>query len=153
MARKYIAVEYDSETRQHMKRWCEANGFDLAYGYNGEPRNPNDFDFHTTVFYSINEADPKQPNGKHALDKSRAVPVGFKLLGENEDIPVIQLAEEGYLKHLRDHFKRLGLRDKWDNYIPHMSLSYSRDKVDFSQLTLPTFSLYFDKLVVEDIEV
>jgi len=152
MARKYIAVEYDSETQQNMKQWCEVNGLDLACGYNGEQRDPNDFDFHTTVFYSINEADPKQSNGKHKLDRYRAVPTGFKLLGENEDIPVLQLAEEGYIKHLREHFKRLGLRDRWDNYIPHMSLSYSRTKVDFNGMALPSFPLYFDKLVVRDIE-
>lgn len=152
MSKKYIAVLYDNQTQEKLREWCIQNGFDLSCNYSGEAQDPNDFDFHTTVFYSTNEADPRRHDGEYKVEQSRVTPVGFKMLGEQQNVPVIQLAVTGYLKHLRDHFKRLGFEDKWDDYIPHISVSYAVDRpVDISSIELPTFPIFFDKLVVRDI--
>lgn len=151
--KKYIAVIYDNETQLRLRQWCAENHIDLTYSYSGQKQPAEAFEFHTTIFYSINDSDPMLPNGINKTPQSPVTPIGFEVLGEQRRIPVIYLESSGYVQHLRQHFSSLGFEDKWDDYQPHISLSYSPDNdVDIDHLILPRFPLIFDKLEISDID-
>lgn len=148
ISKKYVAVIYDDESQRKLRQWCQENGFDLTKSYNGSDQSADDFDFHTTVSYSVNEVSMK--NETIPLTHGEAFPVKFKLLGDNEDIPVLVVSSPG-LTDIRDEFERRGLKDKWPDYIPHISLSYVRKNYDLKGLKLPDFRMNFGRLTIEDI--
>lgn len=153
MAPKYIAIIYDPETQQNMRNWCKDNGFDLSVSYGGSTQDPEEFKFHTTVFYAINEIEDFHEDAGYNLIESHEVnPMMFSMLGENQDIPVLKLEAEGALTTLRAKYENMGMKDKWDNYIPHISLSYAKSPRDLSELPFPDFKLRFNKVIVEDIQ-
>jgi hypothetical protein len=147
--RKYVAVVYDEETQAKLRDWCMENGFDLSKSYGGMDQNPDEFEFHTTVFYSENEVAMK--NEILPLTRGEAFPSKFKLLGENNDIPVL-LISSADLNDIRDEYERKGLKDKWPDYLPHISLSYVRKDYDLSGLKLPEFRMKFGELKIADID-
>jgi hypothetical protein len=147
-SRKYVAVVYDQETQRKLREWCEKNGFDLTKKYNGEDQSSKDFDFHTTVFYSVNDVSMK--NRVLPLSHGEAFPQAFKLLGENKDIPVLVVSSSD-LNDLRDFYENEGLEDRWPDYVPHISLSYARKDYDLTGLKLPDFRMRFGELKIEDI--
>lgn len=147
LKRKYIAVIYDKETQEKLQEWCEDNGFDLSKSYKGD--NVSSFVFHTTVFHSKNKVNLENKNVK--MSYGEAFPKNFKLLGENNDIPVL-VVNSPDLKDLRDVYESMGLEDEWPSYIPHISLSYVRKKYDLSNLKLPEFRMKFGELKIEDID-
>jgi hypothetical protein len=148
-SRKYVAVIYDDESQRKMREWCQANGFDLTKKYNGEDQSPEDFDFHTTVFYSVNEVIMR--NETVRLDPTEVTINGIKLLGENKDIPVLTIEPSGGIMNLRNYYEGLGLKDQWPDYIPHISLSYVRKDYDLTGLKLPDFTMTFGEVKIEDI--
>jgi hypothetical protein len=148
MNRKYVAVIYDDESQQQLRAWCEENGFDLTKSYSGEDQNAEDFEFHTTVSYSVNEVAMK--NETLPLTHGEAFPVKFKLLGDENDIPVLVVSSPD-LNDIRDEYERRGLKDKWPDYIPHISLSYVRKDYDLTGVKLPNFTMKFGYLKIEDI--
>lgn len=146
--RKYVALVYDDESQRKLRAWCEENGFDLTKTYSGKDQESTDFVFHTTVFYSINEVAIK--NEVIPLTHGEAFPVKFKLLGDENDIPVLVISSPG-IKDIREEMVRRGLMDKWPDYIPHISLSYVRKAYDFRGMKLPDFRMNFGHLKIEDI--
>jgi 2'-5' RNA ligase len=150
MNKKYVAIYYNSSTQERLRTWSERNGFDLSVKYDGSKQNPSNFYFHTTIFYSQNEVDLRNKviyNEKEDL----VIPTGFDLLGPNKDIVVLKLAYVGELKQLREYYERLGLKDQWDSYKPHISVSYDRKPRNLNDLELPLFSLAFDRIIIEDL--
>lgn len=145
MEKKYIAVQYNPETQRKMRDWCKANGFPLNIKYDGTLQRESDFDFHTTIFFSTS---------KHVIANQRmktipqvVKPVGFKLLGENLDIPVLMVESAG-VAHLRNMYEtQFGMKDAWPDYIPHASLSYARSP-DYSISSLPSFDLVYDEIKI-----
>lgn len=153
MARKYVAIIYDLETQINMRNWCHDNGFDLSQGYGGVPQNPEDFEFHTTVFYPINEVDePHEDPGYNLIETREVIPMKFGMLGENQDVPVLKLELCSTIAILRKKYEDMGMQDKWDNYVPHISLSYAKSPRDVSKLQFPNFKLKFNRVTVEDIK-
>jgi 2'-5' RNA ligase len=148
--RKYVAVQYDKESQEKLRDWATKNGFDLSVKYNGEAQDPKEFDFHTTIFYSINEVNLR--NKEQKLKPTEVFITGIKFLGENKDIPVLGVDVSGGIKYLRQHFEDLGLKDQWPSYQPHISLSYAKEAKDITNIKLPDFRPKYDKLVIEDIE-
>lgn len=148
--RKYVAVQYDDESQKKLREWAERNGFDLSVKYNGDEQDPKDFDFHTTIFYTTNEV--RLRNEASRLDPTEVKITGIKFLGENEDIPVLTISPSGGILNLRKYYEDLGLEDQWPSYQPHISLSYSKEKVDTSKMKLPDFKPVFDRLTIEDIK-
>lgn len=148
--RKYVAVKYDKESQDKLREWAIKNGFNLSVKYDGEAQDPEDFDFHTTVFYSTNEV-----NLRNRVIKTKPTEVtitGIKFLGEDKDVPVFAIEAKDGIKELREYFENLGLEDKWPSYQPHISLSYAKEKVDTSKIKLPNFKPKYDKLIIEDIK-
>jgi 2'-5' RNA ligase len=150
LSRKYVAVQYDEESQKKLRDWAELNGFDLSVNYNGEPQDPKEFDFHTTIFYSTNEVNMN--NKSDRIDPTEVTIIGIKFLGEEEDIPVLTISLSDGIKNLRTYYENLGLKDQWASYQPHISLSYAKNKLDVSKIKLPNFQPIFDKIVVKEIE-
>lgn len=146
--RKYIAIVYDGETQENLRNWCKENGFDLSKSYGGKDQKPEDFEFHTTVFYSENEM--KLKNETVPLTKGEAFVSKFKLLGPDKNIPVLVI-DSPDIKDIRAHYEQLGLKDKWPDYIPHISLSYVRKDYDLNNMKLPEFRMKFGTLKIENI--
>lgn len=148
--RKYVAVQYDEESQKKLRDWAESNGFDLSVKYNGEDQDPQDFDFHTTIFFTTNEVNLR--NAEIKQSPTEVLITGIKFLGENEDIPVLTVSVSGGIKYLRKYYEDLGLEDQWPSYQPHISLSYAKQKVDVENIKLPIFRPKYDRLVIKDIE-
>ena len=149
--KKYIAVQYDPNTQDRLREWCNDNGFDLAVGYGGEPQDPKQFDFHTTIFYTSNEIDylGEEP-GYELPEVYKATPIKIEMLGEDKNIPVLLIKYDSMIKELREKYEDLGLEDKWPDYKPHISLSYAKTDIDTSNMKLPTFDLNYDYVKVEN---
>lgn len=150
MARKYVAIIYDDATQQNLRNWATDHGFDLGYGYSGEPKDPNEYQFHTTVFFTSNDVDHYEPPYK-LIETHHVDPIGFGMLGMENDIPVMKIDVSGALAMLRKQYESLGYQDQWDQYVPHISLSYARKPVDMSNMTVPSFPLTFNNVKVEDL--
>lgn len=150
MKRKYVYVSYDKKSQEKLRKWCLDNGFDLSIKHSGEKQNPDDFNFHTTVLYSVNETDLK--DGIIDVTRDNKVFItGMKHLGENLDVAVLLVMSPG-LSSLRKMFEAKGLIDYWSAYLPHITVSYSTEIKDISSIALPDFTVEFDQLIIEDLE-
>jgi len=146
--RKYISITYDGATQTKLRAWCMENGFNLGVKWDGTLQNIGEFQFHTTIFHSINPVFLK--NGDKEIF-GKAFGKGFKLLGENHDIPVLML-ESHDIQQVRWHFEQLGFEDEWPTYVPHVSLSYDRSvSYDLHDLEVPDFELKFNRVSIQDI--
>jgi hypothetical protein len=150
LKRKYVSVIYDQPSQKKLRDWCIKNGFDLTKSYDEKDQNEKDFEFHTTIFYTTNEVSIK--NETINLTPIEVTIDDIKFLGENEDIPVLTLSNSSDIMKLRKHFEGLGLKDQWPTYLPHISVSYSKEHVDITKIKIPTFKPKFDRIVIQDIE-
>lgn len=147
--KKYVAVQYDAATQKKLRKWAEDNGFDLSTKYDGTKQDPEDFDFHTTIFFTSSEHDI--PNYiKTIAPSGSAKVVDIMMLGVNNDIPVLKI-ESPIVLRLRKHFEdAYGMEDEWPEYKPHVSISYSKNLPDMNSVKLPTFELTFNQVKVDD---
>lgn len=150
MNRKYVHVTYNKETQERLREWCIKNNFNLTSRYYGEVQNIEDFIFHTTILYSLNETDLKDDIIEISKD-NKVYATGIKYLGEDLNIPVLTVKSDA-LQALRELFELKGLIDFWPTYLPHISISYERQTRDLSNIKLPDFDLVFDQLIIEDLE-
>ena len=146
---KYVAVQYDEATQRKLRAWAEENGFDLSTKYDGTKQDPKDFDFHTTIFFTTtlhqipNHTKVIAPGGSAKV-------VDIMMLGVNNDIPVLKI-ESPMVARIRKHYEdTYGMKDQWDEYKPHVSVSYSKDLPDMDKVKLPTFELTFNEIKVDD---
>lgn len=149
--RKYVSVQYDNTTQHNLRRWASAAGFDLTKTYNGGDQPEESFDFHTTIFYTTTRH--VLPNGIINIGMKTARVSGFKMLGKENDIPVLSL-EMDYdnpIGRIRKYYENVGLEDEWPFYQPHVSLSYAKQDPCPVPNHLPEFDLVFDSIVVRDI--
>lgn len=144
--RKYVCLQFDSESNKKLKEYAESNGFDLSKNYNGENQDPSDFDFHITIFYTSSEHDTQE--GEYKIKPFQVVFEKFDLFGENKDVPVLKVKLTDDLLEVRERFEMMGYKDKWGEYKPHMSLSYAPyKKVDIS---MPDFPVTATKIIIEN---
>lgn len=150
--RKYIAAIYNEETQANMRKWCADNGFDLTKSFGDKDIKPEEFKFHTTIFYS--ESIHNIANEQRKLDKPFAVkPFAFDLLGPEKDVPVLKVDGHKLYKEREYYESEFDMRDKWASYLPHVSLTYVRNSAtDFSKIKLPKFKLWVDQIDIEDID-
>lgn len=148
MNKKYISIVYDSITQMLLREWCAANDFDLSFKYSGARQDSSVYEFHTTIIYSKNVSDI--PDSVFELPARKVTPIGFDILGEQREIPVLLLEEKSLLS-IKSYYESLGLIHFYPDFKPHISLSYEDKKYSLSNLKLPEFELFFDKLIVEDI--
>lgn len=146
---KYVAVQYDEATQRKLRKWAKENGFDLTTKYDGTKQNEEDFDFHTTIFFTTSKHDI--PNRKHTIaPPNSAKVVDIMMLGANNDIPVLKI-ESLAISRLRKYYEdTYDMKDAWPEYKPHVSVSYSKDLPDMKKVKLPTFELTFNEIKVDD---
>lgn len=146
---KYVAVQYDKQTQRKLMAWAKDNGFDLETKYDGTKQNEDDFDFHTTIFFTTSKHN--LPNHTKTITPSgTAKVVDIMMLGVNNDIPVLKI-ESPMVLQLRKHYaETYGMEDQWPEYKPHVSISYSKNLPDMNKVKLPTFELTFDEIKVDD---
>ena len=149
---KYIALYCDEETSQKLREWCDSNGFDLTKSYDGKELEPGEFKFHSTIWHTTSKHHLE--NGKTKITPVRAEIKSFECLGENNDIPVLKLKSDELVELREKYQSEYNMEDQWPDYKPHVSLSYDRrDYTDeLNRLTLPDFDVYYDTLVIDDIQ-
>jgi len=145
-AKKYIEVLYSPVSQGYLMQYCLDNGFDITYKHSGRRCEPEDFTFHSTVWFTTNEAEIS--NGVTPLVIDDIIPVGFALFGENQNVLVLEIESER-LRKVREEFGELyGLEDEWPDFRPHISLSY-RYQGELPDVDLPDG----DQLVVDNLRV
>lgn len=145
--RKYVAVQYDEATQRKLREWAKQNGFDLTKKYDGSAQAEEDFDFHTTIFFTTSEHDIPNHMKTIAPGGSSKV-VDITMLGDK--IPVLKI-ESPMVQRIRKHYEETyGMKDQYPEYIPHVSVSYSKDLPDMKKVKLPTFELTFNQIKVDD---
>lgn len=144
--KKYVCVEFTTDTNNRLRNYCLKNGFDLSVNYEGDKQDPKDYKFHTTIFFTTTKHDDKDEVIK--LNKFELIPTRLDLLGPDKDVPVLKLNMNDELNNLREIFIKKGYRDSWDNYIPHISLSYNRQQYNLSNIELPTFPIVVNELKI-----
>lgn len=143
--KKYIALQVSAGSSAKLTAWAKRLGFDLSIGFNEQPITK--FNFHTTVFFSDNETYLR--NGLFPIQAIELVPTGWKILGENT--PVLLLQKTDQLTNLRRIYENMGLYDKWPEWIPHISVSYNwNGKPATTKLGLPDFKITADSIKVEN---
>ena len=147
-SKKYVCLHFDEKTNASLRAYAKSNGFNLKVGYKGQEQSEDDFDFHITVYYTWNRL--KAPEINEKIEEFTVTPDRLKLLGENHDIPVLKVKNDGGIKAIRDWFTQLGYKDKWPTYQPHISLSYEKQKYNVSGMSLPDFPLTVVNLTVKN---
>lgn len=151
-ARRVVSLHADEATQEKLRTWAEDAGFDLGWNYDGWPIDPQWFRFHVTLIATKNEVeieDRWQPIGPLTVS-----PAGFAVLGADRRVPVLELSNNDKLTAMRQFFiDAFGAEPTFDEYRPHISLSYKWDGApDLSKLSPPSFPLTFDALVVAMLE-
>ena len=146
---KYIAVQYNEATQKKLREWAKKNGFDLTVNYDGTSQPEEDFDFHTTIFFTTSKHDLKS-EVMNLDEPGTAKVVDIMMLGVNNNIPVLKV-ESLDIYGIRKYYENQhGMKDAWPEYKPHVSLSYSTDLPDMSKVKPPKFQLVFDKIKIAD---
>jgi hypothetical protein len=155
LEKKYVAVQYDTATQVKLRQWCIENGYDLTVDIDGSEQRMEDFDFHTTVFFTTNRFRASWRGEFKMLHAPyEAFVVGFEYLGEEENVPVLKV-ESPNLWAIRDYFEDYGLEDAWDEWKPHISISYAGKHggvLPPEPMTLPIFPLLFDTYHIKKAE-
>jgi hypothetical protein len=122
LEKKYIEVQYDAVTQGYLREYCAENGFDLSIKFDGSKQNPEDFDFHSTVWFTTTEHRLK--NGTSPTNiMARAK--NFALFGEKENILVLELDSED-LHALRELYGFAhDMEDMYPDYRPHITVCYN----------------------------
>lgn len=158
LEKKYIEVTYDDETQNRLRDYCNQNGFDLSIKFSGSKQDPEDFDFHSTVWFTTTEH--RLQNTSKKTRPFEVKPTGFELFGPKENI-LVMLVEggnfidgkgvDGYdaLQQLRDHYElRHGMEDEWPDFRPHITVCYNYDG-GIPDVALPDFPLVADTLNIK----
>lgn len=143
--KKYVALYFDKETIDNLRKYAKDNYFDLSIAYDKSEINEEDFEFHTTIFYTTNEVVLK--NGIYEINPIEASVESLDLLGHEKDIPVLKL-DNGFLP-VRHAFEKLGLKDEWPSWVPHVTLSYKYNSIE---KRVPTFKIRATHVVIRDQE-
>jgi hypothetical protein len=131
---KYIEIQYSEGAQEFLREYCQENGFDLEVKFNGKSQAPEDFDFHTTVWFTANAV--ILPNSSKSININDIEPKGFTLFGPESNILVMEIDSE-QIRSVRDAFgTEYGLQDTYPDYRPHITMSYSYQG-DLPQIELP----------------
>jgi hypothetical protein len=158
LEKKYIEVLYDGPTQARLAAYCVEHGFDCTQTHSGRKVAPEDFGFHTTVWFTTTEH--QIPNQSRATRPFTVTPTGFELFGEDQNTLVLLVEGGSYvdrkmpddydaLMNIRNSFGRThGMDDQWPAFRPHISLSYVHEG-DVLDVPLPDFPLVVNHLNVK----
>jgi 2'-5' RNA ligase len=128
----------------------------LTKSYSGGEISPEEFDFHTTMFYSVEPPTSPIPNGHSKVRPLTLTVKGIDLFGPNKNIPVLVMEPSAELLEVRKYIaEKHGLFDSWPEYKPHLTISYNYTggpiPMDVVQDIIDT-PVQYDTLVVSDIK-
>jgi hypothetical protein len=144
---KYIALICDEATQKNLRNYCKENNFNLEKSHDEQDQSPEDFEFHTTIFFTNslhkleNKEEPVNP-------KITAKSVKLEVFGSNNDVPVLKISGSAISEMRKYYENTYNMTDEWPDFKPHISLSYDRKPYNVDDIELPTFPLVFDKLVI-----
>lgn len=145
LEKKYIEVQYEPVTQGYLRDYCLNNGFDLSLRFDGSQQDPEDFDFHTTVWFTTSEH--RLENSQTEIDIS-VKPKGFALFGELKNVLVLEVQSDE-LQHIRDDFgDRYNMTDQFLDYRPHITMCYNYSG-PLPEVNLPDFDLQANLLKVK----
>jgi len=136
----YIEMEVNADSKLLIKKYCEENNI------------PTNSDYHCTLIYS------KKPfKGIIEIPNLSVVTKPIKLVRfDNEDEGIYALAlklDSEELKELHKFLmKKYNFKYDYDEYIPHITLSYKAKDIDIKNLPLPNFEIVLDKINVEPLD-
>lgn len=156
---KYIEVVYDEPTQVRLAAYCEENGFDCTQTWSGRRVEPEQFGFHTTLWWTTTKHGIS--NKSKSIQPFRVEPVGFDLFGPKRNILVMLVRGGDYidrpmrdpeydaLLNLRNGFgNTYKMQDGWPDYKPHISLSYVHEG-DIPDVPLPDFEMVADVMNID----
>ena len=134
--KKYIEVIYSPESQGYLLQYCLDNNFDLTSSWNGRLITPEEFQFHTTIWYTANEV--QITNGTTSVIINDIKPTGFTLFNENGLSILVLEIESEQLRFIRTAFgEQYGLHGTFPVYTPHITLSYRYKQEHLPQVDLP----------------
>lgn len=145
--RLIFALYPNAATIKSLQEYANANNLDTKTPFSKDVP----FSFHCTLVTSKNEIDIANSKTKAILSRDiKVYPEKMICLGNTKPIPCIKLSDddraiEGIRFMVLRQYK---LIDTYDNYIPHVSMSYSGalTKEQIEALPLPTFPIVFDSI-------
>ena len=143
--KKYVEIVYDEMTQNWLRHYCMSHNLDLTVESSGGIQDPEDFEFHSTVFYSTSYHSAE--NTTYDINVSDVVPTHFSLFGEEQNILVIEVQSE-QLNTIRHSFEIKGYQDEWPDYKPHITLCYDY-RGDLPEFELPDFNMSADVLKIK----
>ncbi len=147
--KKFVGLDLDQTSQTSLRQWCADNGFDLTTSYSGNPQKAEEFKFHITVFFTTSMHDTT--TGTFSIKPFQLNLDHFELLGKDKNIPVIKVTPNDELLKKREMFERMGYKDEWPSYLPHISLSYNKLQIpDIKTLKLPDFKVMVDTINTKD---
>lgn len=145
LERKYIEIQYNTATQQFLRGYCEDNGFDLGFDFNGKPADPNNFNFHSTVWFTTSKHQLENKTFKY---NDVVSPVGFNLFGEDKNVLVLEI-KSVKLNTVRYHYaKTYNMKDEWPDFKPHITLTYKYEG-ELPDIALPDQNLVADILKIK----
>lgn len=149
MTGTYSAVTYDSNTRELLYDWCRKNGI---------PNLVSIESLHTTIIYSKNKIDKSNEIHIGAADLKllnwEIRGIGFDVFKSGEDDVLVLLLKADDLEALHDRFIAHGATHDFENYVPHVTLSYSlTSDFDLGKLYPPSFNLVPATVYTEDLDL
>ena len=143
--KKYIEIVYDPVTQGYLREYCLNHGFDLTTSFDGDTQSPEDFDFHTTVWFTTTEH--SMENGSQTIDVT-VEPSGFDLFGEDENTLVLLVSGKS-LTDIREYFgNEYGMEDEWPDFTGHITLTYNHNGA-IPNISLPDIDLVADTLNIK----
>lgn len=154
-AKKFVCLVLEDKSQELLRHWCHDRGLDLSKDYDGNDQDPSRFEFHCTVSYSENPSFIE--TGTKEIERVPMFGDKIGFLGASDTgkpaVPVIHLMKTPELLNIRTIFEGIGLKDKWPEWKPHISLSYNyKPGVDLDDVDPPDFPFYADKIKIEDIK-
>lgn len=135
----YAGVRFDDTTADDLLKYIEDNNI------------PNSVkDFHSTLLFSRKHLPKYMPitYDKPLMGK----PTEVTNLGDDKTI-VIKFDAPELKKRHKKLMKEHGGTWDYDDFIPHVTLSYDAKRVDVSKLTTPKFSIKIVKEYLEPLEI
>ena len=133
--KKYIEVQYSAVSQGYLREYCLDNGFDITVSFSGKKIDPDNFDFHSTVWYTTSAHVIENYSEEVNIDDIR--PKGFALFGPDKNVLVLEI-ESDKLNEIRETIgDEYGMQDEYPEFRPHITLSYLYTDSDLPQIELP----------------
>jgi len=120
--KKNISVIYNPVTQGYLREFCEQNGFDLSYKWDGTRQDPENFEFHTTVWFTTTDHRIKNDTYDCNIEVR---PTNFELFGKNKDILVMEVEGKGLYEIRESYGRAYNMQDEWPDYRPHITVCYN----------------------------